>query len=218
MSSKIPSFESEIAITVPLATDVVRYLDMSCFFELAGIPTPATRQATLSRYLHEQFISVEYTGYGITNLGALLFAHDLSVFPKLMPRAFHVIQYAGIDQSHVIKDYSSNLGYAKGFKSMINYILNHFLGTSITELEFSTLVNQLISAIVSQDFSKDQSGPLIEIFADRVEISNFSDGAICKVDIEHNTAIKNPLLFEAIHKLRLNSVEILTNNSMKTHN
>ncbi len=218
MSSKITSFESEIAFIVPLATDLIRFLDVSCFFELSGIPIPVTRHAILSRFLQEKFISVEYSGYGITNLGALLFANNLANFPQLRTRAFHIVQYSGIDQSNVSKVHLGNLGYAKGFKPLLNYIQKHFSETSLIDLDVASLVNQLIVAIVSQDFSKEQSGPLIEIYADRVEIVGSIAGDIYNTDFQKNIAVKNPLLFEAIQKLRLNSVEFLTNNSTKTHN
>lgn len=211
MSLKTPSsFESAIALVLPLGADVLRMLDTKVYYDLKALPVPPFQHKVLSEFFHQNFLSVEYAGYGITNLGALLFAKNLSSFPKLRPKAFRLIHYAGLDQDKIIKVHWGNLGYAKGFESLLHYIQKHFSAIPTLEIDLKEIADRVIDAIVTQDFADEQSGPIIEIFANRVEVSNGNSSG--------SLSIKNTLLFKAIHELGLHSIEILTNNSTKSHN
>jgi predicted HTH transcriptional regulator len=68
------AFEKEIALNSLAADDIVRLLDTQCYFELMGLPYPATRDGVLERLIAEKLAIKDDNNYAITNLGGILFA------------------------------------------------------------------------------------------------------------------------------------------------
>ena len=174
-------FENGIAIEVESASDVIKLLDTQCYFDLLKIPYPSNREAVIEKFISEKFIKHQHNAYQITNLGAILFAKNLEDFDSLAYRAPRVIQYEGKNKLKTIKDQDGKLGYALGFDRLIKYInallpSNEVIGVALreTKLMYPELaVRELVAnALVHQDFFEKGSSPMIEIFNDRIEISN----------------------------------------------
>jgi predicted HTH transcriptional regulator len=156
-------------------------LDTQCYFDLLKIPYPTNREAVIERFIKEKFVKEHHKGFVITNLGAILFAKDLNSFENLAFKAPRVILYEGKNKLKTLKDQDGILGYALGFDRLIKYIntllpSNEVIGMALreTKLMYPELaIRELVAnALVHQDFTESGSAPLIEIFSDRIEISN----------------------------------------------
>lgn len=177
------SFES-IAAAINVSSDsVLKLLDHESYFELADRPRPQTATETLEALENGRFITrigLE-SGWTITNLGALAFARDLSNFESLERRAPRVVLYDGSSRVNAIREQVGVRGYANGFSGLIAYINanlphNEFLGEALRKsnpLFPQVAVRELVAnALIHQDLTLSGSSPVIEIFDNRLEVSN----------------------------------------------
>lgn len=86
-------------------------LDYTAYFDLMNMPQP-TDAAGIAHYLLEEFILVKQDNglYSITNLGAILFAKQLSKFSRLSRKAVRVVQYKGGNRLEMLKEDMSGKG------------------------------------------------------------------------------------------------------------
>jgi len=175
------TFEKFISLSVESSADVVAMLDTQCYFDLLKIPYPSTREAVIEKFVGEKFVKKNQSGFAITNLGALLFAKNIQNFNAVKRKAVRVIQYAGKNKLKTIKEYEGKFGYAVGFERMIKYIndllpTNEIVGQALRDsvsMYPEIAVRELVAnAIIHQDFEQSGTGPMVEIFSDRIEISN----------------------------------------------
>ena len=81
-------FESLVAMERVDASDVLKLLDYPAYFKLLEIPLPENRGGILQRLADDQMITpCDAGGWNILNLGAVLFAADLSEFRQLARKA-----------------------------------------------------------------------------------------------------------------------------------
>lgn len=174
-------FEKEIALHVETAADVVAMLDTQCYFDLSKIPYPSNRDAVIEKFVSKKFIRPTMSGFTITNLGALLFAKNIRDFDTVKRKAVRVIQYAGKGKLKTIKEHEGKYGYAVGFEVMIKYIndllpTNEIIGQALRDtvsMYPEIAIRELVAnAMIHQDFEERGTGPVVEIFSDRIEISN----------------------------------------------
>lgn len=175
-------FENGIALENLNDADVVQLIDYPAYFDLMKIPLPEDRKGIIDKLEGEDFIIRSEAGdWNITNLGAILFAKNLPDFRILKRKAIRVIQYEGNNRTKTIKEQEGTKGYANGFKGLISYIndqlpSNEIIGKSIRKtvpVYPGLAVRELVAnALIHQDFSVSGAGPMVEIFADHMEISN----------------------------------------------
>jgi ATP-dependent DNA helicase RecG len=175
------TFEKGIALTVESGAEVIALLDTQCYFDFLKIAYPSTREAVIEKFIKEKFVKSTTTGYAITNLGALLFAKNMRDFNSVKRKAVRVIQYGGKNKLKTVKEHEGILGYAVGFERMIKYIndllpTNEIIGQALRDnvsMYPEIAIRELVAnAIIHQDFEESGTGPMIEIFSDRIEISN----------------------------------------------
>jgi predicted HTH transcriptional regulator len=119
--------------------------------------------------------------WNITNLGAILFAKRLDDFRSLRRKAMRVIQYRGTSRVETVKEQVGAKGYANGFEGLIGYINGLLPSNEVIEQALrktvpmypELAVRELVAnALIHQDFFITGSGPMVEIFDDRIEITN----------------------------------------------
>ncbi len=174
-------FELEIAIHKASAADVVSLLDTQAVFDLLlKTPYPTTQKGVMDKLMEEKLIERSNGHFNITNLGALLFAKDLKKF-DFERKAPRVIKYKGKGKLHTEKDQIGTLGYGTGFQRLINYISgllpsNEVIETAIrkdVQMYPALAVRELVAnALIHQDFRERGTYITVEIFDDRIEISN----------------------------------------------
>lgn len=180
--SKKP-FESLIAMENVSGDFVLRELDYSAYFDMLDLDLPSNSQKILEALLNDSMITKSETGnYNITNLGAILFARRLHDFPSLERKAVRVIKYEGADRiASASKEQVGGKGYANGFEGLIEFINNllpnnEALGKALRKVAPmypEIAVRELVAnAIIHQNFFMQGTSPIIEIFNDRLEITN----------------------------------------------
>lgn len=161
---------------------VLQMLDYPAYFNLLKKPIPEGRANILNELKSNRLIvQHDIEGWNITNLGPLLFARSFSDFPDLERKAVRVIKYKGTNRMETDRDRTGDMGYATGFKGLMEYIdallPSHEIiegGIRNTVRMFPDLaVRELVAnALIHQDFSITGTGPKVEIFDDRIEMTN----------------------------------------------
>lgn len=175
-------FEEMVALERVSADEVLKLLDYPAYFDLMDIPLPANRDEILNALAGDQLICrCDAGGWNITNLGGILFAKKLQDFRRLRRKAVRVVQYRGVGRTETYKEQEGGKGYAGGFAGLIQYIngllpANEVLGKALRKnvpMYPEVAVRELVAnALIHQDFSVTGAGPMVEIFDDRIEITN----------------------------------------------
>lgn len=174
-------FERIISLEVDSTDEIVKLLDTQAYFDFLDLPYPTNREAVIERFIAEKFILYKNNTYQITNLGALLFAKNLNDFDNLKRKVVRVVQYQGKNKISTIKDQFGTRGYALGFQGLIKYIndilpSNEVIGQALRETVLmypEIAIRELVAnALIHQDLTETGTGPMIEIYDDRIEISN----------------------------------------------
>ena len=176
------SFEDGI-VAEHLADDaVLQFLDYPAYFELLKRPLPVDRVGILDALKSERLICQDDAGgWNVTNMGPMLFGKGLGDFRNLLRKAIRVVQYRGRSRIETVREQIGTKGYACGFEGLIGFIngllpSNEVIGGALRETVpmFPELaVRELVAnALIHQDFSVTGAGPMVEIFEDRIEITN----------------------------------------------
>ena len=160
--------------------DVFSFLSAEVYFDMMNLPLPQDINGILDRFLSENLITKDEIGYGITELGAILFAKRLSDFDGLKRKMVRVIVYKGKGKVETIREQSFDKGYAICFEEMIAWInsqlpANEEIGMALRKdarMYPEIAIRELAAnMIIHQDFS-EQGFPMIEIYSDRITLSN----------------------------------------------
>lgn len=177
-------FEDEIAKSGLSSTDILKLLNYKGFFELMSLPyreDVSNEEYIINKFIEYGLVVSSESSLSITNLGAILFANNLSNFPKLDRKKLRVIKYKGNGKFNTEFEQEGQKGYAVGFKGLINYIMdkvphNEVIEDAIREvvsLYPKIAIRELIAnALIHQDFSISGTNPTIEIYDNRIEITN----------------------------------------------
>jgi ATP-dependent DNA helicase RecG len=176
-----PDWLSQMAREGCGADDVVRLLDTQSYFDLLKLPYPANRDGVLERFEHERLIAKTPVGWSITKLGAVLFAKRLDEFEGLARKTPRVIVYEGASKLKTRLDQTSGSGYAVGFERLVESInaqvpANEVIGQALRQevkMFPEIAVRELVAnALIHQDFTETGRSVMVEIYADRMEVSN----------------------------------------------
>ncbi len=173
-------FELEIALNKLDSDQVVKLVDVQAYFDLLDLPLPSTRESIIEKFISERLLTKNQSSYSVTNLGAILFAKNLADFPDLARKSIRVIVYKGKNKIETIREQIGVRGYAVGFDGLINWVNSQLPANEEIGKAFRTestmypeiAVRELVAnAIIHQDF-RVKGYPTIEIYSDRIEISN----------------------------------------------
>ena len=175
-------FEQQMAAENQSEEQVLKLLDYPAYFDLTQLPLPDNRAGILNALKADRLIVKSDSGqWHIANLGAVLFAKQLNDFPQLARKAVRVVLYKGNNRIETIREITGNKGYAAGFEGLIGFINNllpenevigQALRKSIPMFPELAIRELVANAIIHQDFTLSGTGPMIEIFVDRMEITN----------------------------------------------
>ena len=163
------------------AQDVVQLLDTQAFFDLLRMPYPTDQTGVLARLKDERLIEPSAAGFHILRIGAVLLAKNLKEFPDISRKAARVIVYAGESKLKTLSDITGEKGYAVGFTNMVRYVMGKLPQNEVIEdalrkevkLLPEVVVRELLAnALIHQDFEIGGASPVVEVFSNRVEISN----------------------------------------------
>ncbi|MBI2007972.1 putative DNA binding domain-containing protein [Candidatus Saccharibacteria bacterium] len=175
------SFEDGIAVHGASADDVLRILDYPTIFRRLSIPLPSDKDQIIAKLIEERLIVSSRGKYNITNLGAILFASDLSSCGSLARKAIRIVTYKGKDKLTPLREQKGNRGYAVGIDGIIQYVMNATPAHEVIEGAVRREVPSypelairevIVNALIHQDFTVTGTGPMIEIYDHRIEVSN----------------------------------------------
>lgn len=177
-----PDWLSQPAKESSTPDEVIALLDTQKYFDLLKAPYPTNRDAVLAKLESDGLIIRTPKGWRILNLSALLLAKKLDSFSFVLARkAPRVIIYEGGDKLKTKTDITGNRGYAVGFEDLLEFVYssapqNHIIEQVIREeakmFPKQALRELIANALVHQDFSDSGASVSIEMYNDRIEISN----------------------------------------------
>ena len=181
MAEGEPDWALKPAMTGCDGEKIVQLLDTQGYFDLLHLPYPATRDAVLERFASERLIERARSAWVITNLGAILFAKKLENFDRLARKAPRVIVYEGTNKLKTKLDKPGTKGYAVGFQGLVEFINGLVPSNEVIEQALrrevkmfpEIAVRELVAnALIHQDFTESGTSVMVEIYDDRMEISN----------------------------------------------
>jgi ATP-dependent DNA helicase RecG len=176
-----PHWGEQAVLTGLSAADVVTLLDTQTFFDLLKQPYPTNQGEVLKRLCAERVIDKADGRYSIRRLGALLLAKRLDNFTEIARHAARVIVYDGTSKLKVRLDETGKRGYAVGFQALVDFIMAQLPQNEVFEqalrrrvklLPDSAMRELVANALIHQDLTISGMSPVIEIYSNRVEISN----------------------------------------------
>ena len=163
------------------AQQVVQPLDTQTLFELLKLPYPTKRTGVLDRLLSERLIDEIDGRYAIRRLSALLLAKRLADFSDLARKAPRVVVYTGTSKLETRLDQLEMRGYAVGFQGLVHFVMGQLPQNEVIEdalrkemkLVPEVVIRELVAnALIHQDLSVGGASVMIEVYSNRVEISN----------------------------------------------
>ena len=176
-----PNWLEEIALKNISAQDVVHLLDTQTFFELLNLPYPTDQSGVIEKLISEKLIEKTDIGFNILKIGAILLAKNLKNFSYIQRKATRVIVYKGESKLETLSDLTGEKGYAVGFIGLVQYVMgklpqNEIIKNAIrkeVKLVPEVVIRELLAnALIHQDFEMTGASPVVEVFSNRIEISN----------------------------------------------
>lgn len=182
------SFEKGIAkenLTIP---EVLKLLDYSKYFSLTKQEIPSETQQFVEKMAQHGLVKKVFDNcYDITNLGAILFAKNLNDFPSIKRKSVRVVIYKGKTREIRLKEQEGALGYAIAFEGLLDYINdklphNEEIAKSLrkdVKMYPEVAIREFVAnALIHQDLTISGAGPMVEIFENRIEITNTGEPLI----------------------------------------
>lgn len=163
-------------------SEVLQWLDYPTYFELLDQPLPENRSRILKSLASDRLIERNNGGgWDIFNLGLMLFAKQLDHSANLRRKPIRVIQYADDSRIETVREQVGVKGYASGFKGLTSYIAGLFPSKEVIKNGLRKKIDRypalairelVANALIHQDFSISGTGPMVEIFENRIEVTN----------------------------------------------
>lgn len=211
--AKSSLFEKEFAIRNLTADKVLELIDYPSVFRLLSMPLPNNKEGILKKLEEEKLIIKRLEKYHITNLGAILFANDLKSFEHLARKRPRVIIYKGNTKLNTVKEQSDRFGYAVAFERLVNDVNDKLPSNEEIDRVFrkevrvypTLAIRELIAnALIHQDFSVKGTSVMIEIFDNRIEVTNPGKPLIdIKRFIDHSPESRNEMLASMMRRMNI---------------
>ncbi len=178
------NWEKGIAKSFLTADEVLKLLDYVSYFKLTDQNLPDNKNGITERLEADALIKKDVASrWNITNLGAILFADNLDDFGTSISRkGIRFVYYDGDNKAATItRRIEGKRGYATAYEGVVNYIKELLPANEhISSAKRETLLlypeiairETIANALIHQDMTITGTGPLIELFANRIEITN----------------------------------------------
>jgi predicted HTH transcriptional regulator len=176
-----PNWLEEHTVKSLLPEEVVKLLDVNAYFSLLKLPAPTDDLAAVARLESDGLVDGSSGTYAIRRIGALLLATRLDKFPELERRGLRIIVYNDTSKLDTKLERQSVRGYAVGFRRIVSFIGEQLPQNEVIEnairkevkLVPEAVIRELVAnALIHQDFEISGTSAMVEIYSDRVEISN----------------------------------------------
>ncbi len=206
-------FEKDTAKDRVSESGVLQLINYPKYFYLIQYPLPDNRAGIISKLLQDKIIVRRGELYAITNLGALLFSREIDAFERLSRKAIRVVIYDGKSRVKTKREKIGKKGYAVGFEGLVKYISDQLPSNEIIDnalrkevsLYPVIAIRELVAnAIIHQDFQIGGSSPMIEIFDNRMEITNPGKPLIDPLRfVDHSPESRNETLARFMRRVNI---------------
>lgn len=181
LHSQAPRWEELRASSLMSSTEIVELLDLATIANLRQRQLPADESELMRWLTDEKMITPDGNGYYITHFGAIAAARNLEQFEGLKRKRIRVIRYQGTNKVNTIDELMGQKGYAIGFEGLIAYlkrilphseVIRQSLRAEVSVYPEIALRELIANALIHQDFNIKGTGPMIEVFDDRIEFTN----------------------------------------------
>ncbi|MBZ5491211.1 MAG: putative DNA binding domain-containing protein [Acidobacteriia bacterium] len=164
------------------AEQVISLLDTQLYFDRIGLPYPSTRGDVIDRFCAERLIQTSSRDkYLIKRLAAILFAKKMDEFPDIQRKAPRLAVFEGTDRFSIKLNQVGGRGYASGYQGLVKYIMAQLPQNEVIENTLRkkvSLVPEIVmrelvaNALIHQDFTVSGASVMVEVYSDRIVISN----------------------------------------------
>lgn len=174
-------FERGIAFSNASISHVLELLDWQQYFALCGYSESTDAQEVVMRLVSIKAVVRANSQLHITNLGAVLFARDLRRFEHLEHKAIRIILYEGTGRTGAKVQQTGQMGYALGFNRAADWLndrlpsheqIGRALRESVPTYPIKAVRELMANALIHQDFTVSGSTLMVEVFINRIEITN----------------------------------------------
>lgn len=177
------TFEEQYAKSFLEPVDVVQLIDYPAYFKLNELPLPESRSEILDHLEAAGLVELSTEKkWSITNLGALLYAGDLNHFPHLNRKIPRAVVYKGDNRVETLREFPASSGYAVSYTPLIEFVMNSLPENEVIQhsgireslpLIPRIVVRELVAnALLHQDLLDNSIAPMVEVFDNRLEITN----------------------------------------------
>lgn len=191
---------------------VVDLLDTQAFFTLLQRPYPTTQQAVRDQLTFERLIDSTAGGYAVRRMGALLLARRLTDFPDVSRKAARVVVYATNSKAKTTLDHTWESGYAVGFQALVGFVMAQLPQNEVVEESIrrkvklipDIAIRELVAnALIHQDFTQGGTSVMIEVYPNRVEISNPGEPLVPVERFIDGYQSRNECLADLMRRMRI---------------
>lgn len=175
-------FEDVFAKTSLSFQEILTFLDCEAYFSMMNVNLPSSLEGYIYYLSEDNIIARQDNGlFAITNLGALLFARKLSEFPRLGRKAMRIVAYDGLSRLTILKQETINKGYALCFEDLVTLVntilpskeeINSARAILKSTFPIPAIREAMANSMIHQDLYITGAGPVVEIFSNRVEVTN----------------------------------------------
>ena len=173
------TFEQQIAKDNLTQEKVLKLLNYKALYRMLDKNIPQSTDSIIERLSDYHLCKQTSTGWCITNLGAILFANLLKDFPNMAGHEVIVRKYVGTNNRQQEFEQHGVYGYAVGFEGLLDFIMNNTSSEQIGVKRENVptypkvAIREFVAnALVHQDFGITGMPVTIEIFSNRISITN----------------------------------------------
>lgn len=173
------TFEQQVAKDGLTKNDVLNLLNFRALYRILDKNIPQSADAIIDRMVDYHLCIQEGETWSITNLGAILFANGLQDFQNMKGHEVVVRKYVGTNNRQQEFEQHGVYGYAVGFEGLIDFIMRS-TSTELIDVKREDIptyprvaIREFVAnALVHQDFGITGMPVTIEIFSNRLSITN----------------------------------------------
>ena len=170
-----------------------------------------TQTASIENMLETLGMGEKDAHFLINNAGILFFGKKRQ---KYLRQAYVTcVLYKGIDRYKILdrKDFREDpvADYENAFIFLQQHLNLEYVikgggpRLEIPEIPYEALREALMNAVIHRDYFEEGARAVVEIFDDRVEISNPGELLFDKEDLGRRSVARNPVIFDVFHRLGL---------------
>lgn len=173
------TFEEQVARGNLTKDEVLALLDYKALYRILDKNLPQSTDSIVDRLVDYKLCGQVGDDWVITNLGAILFANKLMDFPNLVGHEVVVRKYVGTNNRQQEFEQHGVYGYAVGFEGLVDFIMSN---TGVEQIDVKrqaiptypkVAIREFVAnALVHQDFGITGMPVTIEIFSNRLSITN----------------------------------------------